>query len=151
MSRVGAGRGARDERGQTTVLIIGFATVLALAVAVVVDVSAAYLRRQDLAVLADGAALAAADAGATGLETYTGGLGERAEVSASTARAGAQAYLVSSEALERYPGLRYEIRVSGTSVEVEVTSPLDLPFSVPGTSGTATVGATGSAVVQVER
>ncbi len=52
----------RDEAGQATVLIIGFAVVLAMVVAVVTDASAAYLQRQGLDTLADGAALAGADA-----------------------------------------------------------------------------------------
>lgn len=36
----------RDERGQVSVLIIGFAAVLLLAIAVVIDASAAYLQRK---------------------------------------------------------------------------------------------------------
>ena len=38
----------RSERGSVTPLIIGFAVVVAMLVAVVVDASAAYLRRQGL-------------------------------------------------------------------------------------------------------
>ncbi|MFC6345663.1 pilus assembly protein TadG-related protein, partial [Nocardioides hankookensis] len=64
----------RDEDGQTTVLIVGFALVLVMAVAMVVDVSAAYLQRQGLDTVADGAALRAADLGATGEEVYAGGV-----------------------------------------------------------------------------
>ena len=41
-----------DERGQTAVLIIGFMIVVALTVVVVVDATAAYLRRQALDTLA---------------------------------------------------------------------------------------------------
>ena len=47
-------------------MIIGFALVLAMLVALVTDASAAYLRRQGLDTLADGAALRGADLGATG-------------------------------------------------------------------------------------
>ena len=39
----------RDDRGSITPLIVGFALIVALLVAVVVDASAAYLRRQGLA------------------------------------------------------------------------------------------------------
>ena len=46
----------RDERGSMTPLIIGFTVVVALVVAVVVDASAAYLRRQGLNATADAAA-----------------------------------------------------------------------------------------------
>ncbi|WP_447643347.1 pilus assembly protein TadG-related protein [Nocardioides zeae] len=55
-----------DQHGQTTLMIVGFAGVLFMLLAVVVDASAAYLQRQGLATIADGAALAGADAGATG-------------------------------------------------------------------------------------
>ncbi len=69
----------RGERGSVTPLIIGFAVVVALLVAVVVDASAAYLRRQGLNSAADSAALAATD-GIQGEEVYTHGLGKRADI-----------------------------------------------------------------------
>ena len=56
----------RDERGSVTPLVIGFAVVLALGIALVTDATAAYLHRSGLSTLADGAALSGADAGATG-------------------------------------------------------------------------------------
>ena len=59
----------RDQAGQATVRIIGFAVVLAMLMATVVDASAAYLQRQGLDTVADGAALRGADLGATGHET----------------------------------------------------------------------------------
>lgn len=52
----------RDERGTVTVMTIGFLVMLGLLTVVVVDSSAAFLERQRLHNLADGAALAAADA-----------------------------------------------------------------------------------------
>ena len=52
----------RDEAGQTTIMIVGFAVVLMMTIVVVVDASAAYLQRQGLDNVADGAALAGADA-----------------------------------------------------------------------------------------
>ena len=64
----------RDERGSVTVLIVGLAVVLLMMAAVVTDASAAYLQRQGLDTLADGAALTGADAGASGDEAYAGGL-----------------------------------------------------------------------------
>ena len=66
----------RDEDGQVTLLIIGFASVLLMAIVVVIDASAAYLQRQGLDNLADGAALYGADLGSAGI--YEQGLdGER--------------------------------------------------------------------------
>ncbi len=52
---------SRDERGQITVMTIGFLVFLGLLAVVVINSSAAFLQRQQLDNLADGAALAAAD------------------------------------------------------------------------------------------
>ena len=95
----------RDERGQATVMIIGLCGVLAMGVAVVTDASAAYLQRQGLDNLADGAALAGADLGAAGDEVYTGGLGvDRLAITEAEARAAVQDYLVRAGAHTKYPG-----------------------------------------------
>ena len=94
----------RDERGQTSVLIIGFAFVLLLMVGVVVDASAAYLQRQGLDTLADGAALAGADE-VRGSGVYEGGLtGERAPLDAAAARAAVHDYLLGIGAYDEHPG-----------------------------------------------
>ena len=101
-----------EERGQATVLIIGFAVVLAMAVAMVVDASAAYLQRQGLDTLADGAALRGADLGATGEEVYTGGVPERGSSSPPTpVRAGGARLPAPSGAYARYPGLTFTVDV----------------------------------------
>ena len=55
-------RDDHGQQGQATLMIVGFAFVLAMAVALVVDASAAYLQRQGLDTVADGAALRGADA-----------------------------------------------------------------------------------------
>ena len=144
-------RGTRGERGQVTLLIVGFGLVLLLAVAVVVDASAAYLHRQGLDTVADGAALAGADGGAQGTEAYTTGLGERARLDPAAARAAVAAYVAASNAHGRFPGLAYEVVVGADRVVVRVRAPLDLPLSIPGTPDRAVVGATGSAVVTVDR
>ena len=50
-------------------------------------------------------------------------------------------------------GLSYTVRVDPTdnSVIVELSAPLDLPLTVPGSPSRPTVSATGSAVVDPER
>jgi len=142
----------RDERGQTTVLIVGFAVVLAMVVAFVVDSSAAYLQRQGLDTLADGAALRGADLGATGEDVYQGGVPEDTlSLTASEARAAVAAYLRDADAFRRFPGLSYVVRVEGDRVEVSLRAPLDLPLSIPGSPDRAVVGATGSAEVHVDQ
>ena len=136
---------SRSERGQTSVLVVGFFVVLALLVVVVVDASAAYLHKQRLDCLADGAALAAVE-GIRGEVVYEQGLGERAALDPGAARHGVSDYLVRAAA-GRYPRLGWEVRTTADSVEVQVRAPLELPLAPPGWSG-GTV--TGSAAAYVE-
>ncbi len=139
---------SREGRGQTTVLIVGFAIVAIMMVAVVVDASAAYLRRSGLDSLADGAALAAAD-GIEGRQVYEGGLGERAEIDAEAARRDVTGYLVATGAASRYPGLSYRVETSTDRVVVRLASPLDLPITPPGWESRPTISATAASVVVV--
>lgn len=138
----------RSERGQTSLLIIGFVLVVAMMVVVVVDASAAYLRRQALSSLADGAALAAAD-GIQGEQVYTTGLDERAAVDPQTARLLAEAHLASVGAGRRYPGLTHSVETDGERVVVRLSTPLDLPLPLPGVADRTQVGATAAAVIAV--
>ncbi|GGF57108.1 hypothetical protein GCM10011519_33830 [Marmoricola endophyticus] len=141
------GRSTRrgDEGGSVTPLIIGFALVLAVLVAVVVDASAAYLRRQSLDHLADSAALAATD-GIQGREVYTGGLGAVAEIDEATARRYAAAFVAASGAERRYPGLRMSVTARDDVVVVRLAAPMDLPLSVPGVSTPRVTGSASSEV-----
>lgn len=144
----------RDEQGQTTLLIVGFALVLAMAIATVVDVSAAYLQRQGLDTVADGAALRAADQGATGEEVYGGGVPPgRLALSAERIRGSVHDYLTVSGSYAKYPGLSFDLDIDAASstVTVRLRAPLDLPLTVPGSPGVAQIGATGSAVVVAQR
>ncbi len=136
------------EEGQTTLLLVGFFLVAALLVVVVVDASAAYLRRQHLDSLADGAALAAADAIA-GEQVYLGGLDERAGIDPGLARAHVAEHLRAVGAHQAYPGLSYRVRTTPDSVEVRLVTPLALPFSPPGWSDRTQVSGTAAAFVQV--
>ena len=141
----------RDQRGSTLPLILAFAAIVLLLVAVVVDASAAYLARQRLAALADGAALQGADQGAQGTDAYDGGLatGDLA-LSAREAEIAVHAYLRDTGALADHPGLRAVVRIDGDRLVVELTAPLDLPLSLPGAPADPTVRAVGSAVVDPE-
>ena len=116
-------------------LIVGLATVLAMAIALVVDASAAYLQRQGLDTLADGAALHGADLGATGEDVYEGGVPEdRLELTAGRVRAAVGDYLVRVGAYARYPGLSYSVRVepASASVVVRLTRPARPAADDPG-------------------
>lgn len=142
-------RRPRDERGQTSVVIIGFAIVILFLVVVVVDASAAYLQRQSLDTVADGAALHAADRAAEGTEVYAGGLGDGdLRLTRSTADRAVRAYLVDTGVRRRHPGLTYTVRVSDTRVVVRITAPVDLPLHLPGGPERPRVTAIGSAVVR---
>jgi len=143
-------RPRNDDRGQTSLMIVGFFLVAALMVVVVVDASAAYLRRQELDALADGAALAAADA--VREETvYTKGLDdELAQLDPAAARTQVADYLQTVGAHRRYPGLRYVVVAGQDAVEVRVTTPLKLPFAPPGWSSRTDVSGTAVAVVRVD-
>jgi hypothetical protein len=141
-----------DERGTVTLLIVGLAMVLLMMAAVVTDASAAYLQRQGLDTLADGAALAGADAGASGDEAYGDGLDADLHLDAGLARAAVLGYLRSAGAYQRYPGLtvRVSVDTSTQRVVVEVHAPIHLPLHVPGSPEHADVGATGAASVRVD-
>jgi Flp pilus assembly protein TadG len=139
----------RDQRGQVTVMIIGFALILLMAVGVTVDASAAYLARQSLATLADGAALAGADQ-LQGGAAYEGGLAEHVPIDVTTARASVAEHLRVTGAYADHPGLVAAVDVVGDRVVVRLTAPLDLPIRVDGITAT-TVGARGSATVVLAR
>jgi hypothetical protein len=138
----------RGDRGQTSLLIVGLAVVALMLVAVVVDASAAYLRRSGLDSLADGAALAAAD-GIEGEQVYRGGLGQRARLDPAVARRYVAAYLTASGAARHYPGLRYDVEVGTDRVVVHVASPLDLPLTAPGFETRPMISTTAASFVVV--
>ena len=141
---------SRDEVGQVTLLIIGFATILLMAVVVVVDASSAYLQRQGLDNLADGAALYGADLGSAGV--YDEGLADpRLSQREAAVQAAVRGYLDRAGAARAYPGIDVAVLVdaAGRSVTVRLAAPLDLPLSVPGSPGAPTVAASSTAAVTV--
>lgn len=137
----------RSERGQVSVLVIGFFVVAALLVAVVVDASAAYLHRQRLDALADGAAIAAVD-GLQEASVYQHGLGEKAVLDPAQARALVADYLRGVGG-SRYAGLRYQVFTTPDSVTVRVTAPLALPLAPPGWGNDTRVTASAAAYTEV--
>ncbi len=130
-------------------LIVGFAAIVLLLIGVVVDATAAYVQRQGLDSLADGAALHGSDLGVAGGDVYTEGVSEAPlDISRAHARAAVADYLAAVGAHRRYPGLRYEVTVvAGDRVVVRLHAPVDLPLAIPGSPGSASVAATGSSSV----
>jgi Flp pilus assembly protein TadG len=117
-------------------------------VAVVVDVSAAFLRREGLNAVADAAALAATD-GLQGDLAYRSGLDDHVELDVVAARSYVADHLRTTGAAVRFPGLTWSVAVAGGSVLVRVRAPLDLPLRLPGSGSDVMVGATAAAVVVV--
>ena len=138
----------RRERGQTSLMIVGFFLVGVLMVAVVVDASAAHLFRQRLDALADGAALAATE-GMAVERLYTDGIGAGVELDPARARGYARDYLRATGALGRHPGLTLEVRTLGDLVQVRVAAPLELPLVPPGWADGTSVSSTAAAQVDV--
>jgi hypothetical protein len=139
---------SRTERGQATLLIVGLAVVAIMMVAVVVDASAAYLRRSGLDSLADGAALAAAD-GVQGRQVYEGGLGERARIDPAVARRYVADYLRATRADRRFPGLSYHVAAGTDRVVVRISAPLELPITPPGWPERPVISGTAASFVVV--
>lgn len=143
----------RDQRGTALLLIVGLAVMLLMMAAVVTDASAAYLQRQGLDTLADGAALTGADAGASGAEAYGGGLGGDLHLDPGLARRAVLDYLRRVGAYARFPGLTADVAVDPTAqrVTVVVHATVRLPLHVPGSPTRAQVGATSAASVALDR
>ncbi|GAA1615114.1 hypothetical protein GCM10009789_81490 [Kribbella sancticallisti] len=140
------GRG-KDERGQMTVLIIGFTAVILLMIVVVTDISKVFLVRRDLDATADGAVLAAAN-GLAAIYAQPGA-GENAQLDPDQARRLTAEYLDSVDASNRFTGLDWSADVTGTTVTVRLTSSVDLPFEPPGWQGSADIGTDAAAVVPI--
>lgn len=141
----------RDERGSTIPLIVGLAAVLLMGVALVVNASSAYLQRQALDTLADGAALRGADLGAAGV--YGEGLDvERLLQEKGAVEKVVVAYLQSVGADRTYPGLEVDARVNVTdrSVTVTLSAPVELPMRIPGSPTKPVVGASSTAAVTIQ-
>lgn len=127
----------RDDRGTVTVMTIGFLVLLGLLTVVVVDASDAFLERQRLHNLADGAALAAADA----LDEAGYYADHRIRLDVSDARRLVGDYL-SGE------GVRViSVEAEVDSIRVRLERDLDLAITPPGWQRSATITADASAML----
>lgn len=121
---------ARDEDGSVLLLVIGFAGILLVLVAVVADVSAVVLAKRGVASAADGAAVSAAQA--LDLDAvYGSGLGAALPLSTGDARARVAAY--EGQVSAQQPGLRLVLRLEGRTAVVTASRTVRLPFRLPGT------------------
>lgn len=138
----------KRDSGQITVMLVGFFLVVGLLTVVVVDASAAFLRRQSMNNLADGAALAAAD-GVQGEQVYAGGLDESAVIDPASARRYVGDYLGATGAVGDYPGLRWTVVPDGDSVRVRLSAPMSLPIAPPGWGSSTPVVGEAAVLLQV--
>jgi Flp pilus assembly protein TadG len=119
----------RDERGTITVVTIGFLLFIGLLAVVVVNSSAAFLERQRLDNLADGAALAAAD----GLSRDTFYLTGQVTLDASQARR-----LIADYVTE--PDVRVvAVRTEDEQVHVRLERTIGLALAPPGWTSRTTI------------
>jgi hypothetical protein len=137
----------RDERGQMTVLIIGFTAIILLMIVVVTDISKVFLVRRDLDATADGAVLAAAN-GLAAIYAQPAADGN-AEIDPEEARRLTAEYLDQVAASNRFDRLDWSADVAGTTVTVRLTSSVDLPFKPPGWQGSADIASEAAAVVPI--
>ncbi len=129
----------RDESGQLTPLVIGFAVIVILAVTVVANASNAFLHRRSLASWADGAAPVAAQRIAEQV-VYTGRLGETLPIAEDEARAAVLDYVVRSGLGERFSGFTVvDVSVNGATdaVTVEFAARVPLLWASEVTAGYA--------------
>jgi uncharacterized membrane protein len=129
----------RDE-GSLMILIIGYAAIVATFIVVAIDVSTVFLARRSTVNVADGAALAAAQAVDRAAVYANGGAGLLPLSDVAADRAVAQ-YLADA-------GVRWQwsASVRGGVVTVMIRRLVRLPFvDVPGAVGRVTVAATAHA------
>lgn len=124
----------RYERGQITVMSIGFFVLLGLLAVVVINSSSAFLQRQELDNLADGAALAAAD-GLSEEAFYRHGAGDSLRLDPGEARRLVASYVAASG------GKVSDVSVTATGDEVHVrmVRTISLAIAPPGWSSQTTI------------
>lgn len=133
----------RRDDGYASVMIVGFFLVVALLSVVVVNATDAYLARQDLGHLADGAALSAAD-GLREQAVYTHGIGQDAPLDPVQARR------LVAEHVSGQGVTGIEVVMTEGGVRVRLTRPEPLAFTVPGMPQVATVRADAHASLRLD-
>ena len=120
--------GAPD-RGSVNVIIVGFAMIVLLVVAVVISASRVYLTQRDLVGAADAAAASAAQA-VSESAIFTGDFGSELPLDPVAAQARVRDYVAVAELASRFDGFAVvAVAVTGTSVTVTFTATAPMPFA----------------------
>ena len=136
---------SRREEGTITVMVVGFFVVIGLLAVVVINSSAAFLQRQELNNVADGAALAAAD-GLRQETIYRDGIGEDAPIDPRRARELVSAYLSATTTDLN----TWNVSTDDDTIHVHLDRSITLPLLPPGWFGTSRVTADAAALLRVE-
>lgn len=137
----------RGEAGRVTLLIVGFAAVAVLAVAVVVNASNAFLQRRSLASWADGAVTAAAQS-VSHERLYAGDAAGTLPLSETAARDAVAGYLLRHDVAARFDGFALTgVHVDAGSGRVSVELAAHVPLVLMDGAGAAPITADASAVV----
>lgn len=136
----------RREEGTITVMVVGFFVVIGLLAVVVINSSSAFLQRQELNNVADGAALAAAD-GLRQETIYREGIDEDAPIDPGRARDLVSAYLSATTT----DLTTWSVSTDNDTVRVHLDRSIALPLAPPGWFGTSRVTADAAALLRVGR
>lgn len=117
-----------DDTGSVMLLGLALVSVCLLALVTVVDVSALFIQRRNLAAIADASALA----GAQGIDLdayYAHGAGRATALEPEVVRSIVRANVLAVVRSDGLRGIRLEgVESDGESVSVHLSAPTDLPF-----------------------
>lgn len=118
----------REDAGSVMLLGIILVAICMLALAVVIDVSALFIQRRNLAAIADASALAGAQA--IDLDAYYAhGAGRATALDPSIVTRVVRANVTAVAAADRLRGIRLEeVRCDGETVSVHLSAPVQVPF-----------------------
>ncbi len=136
----------RREEGTITVMVVGFFLVVALLAVVVVNASSAFLQRQELDNVADGAALAAADA-LKQEAIYEHGIGQDAPLDLDQARRIVAVYLDSTG----NDVAVWDVTADGDTIRVHLERAVDLALAPPGWRSSTTISADAAGLLRISQ
>lgn len=132
------------ERGQITVMVVGFFMVIGLLAVVVINASAAFLQRQELNNVADGAALAAAD-GLRRESIYRNGIDADAPIDPRLARELVGRYLADTGNVVAV----WQVTTEDGKIRVHLERQIDLAITPPGWQARTRVTSDASALLRI--